>query len=650
MSSSRDQTPDAEPAYELIVELLETEPAYGVWPGNSRKMVRLAERYGAEAALAQLALPETLDRFLNEAQSREKVPNGALLNGIVNGYQRVMVAGDRRVGQASVGTFSDHVTRLSALRRINQAATASLDLEAMMQTVVGVVRDTMGCQSCSIFLMDEGNAMLVLSASVGLNPQAIGRIYMPLGTGITGKAAQTRQLMAIPDAASHPSYIDYPLLDDQRYSSQVSVPMALRSPDRLVGVLNILSLSRREFDEDEIAFMETAAGEIAIAIENARLYSQTDAELQRRISQLSTLQQMSRMVASTLELDDLLQLICEQTSELSRAVGVEIYRLQRSQPNRLDLLKRHSPDASDALCAVRLTVRQLVDDVMNSGAAIWRHLTNGDDDLFVHGLPMLTGRRAVGVICVFHRNRPAVESEASTLLDAFCDSAAIAIENADLYEDARRGYTRASILLQEMHHRVRNNLQTVAALLSMQARHSGDERSSAPLREAVSRIQSIAAIHDILSGRDLRETTVDVIAKHVVDDATSNLVGPDTKITFTVEPSSVYVSSREATVLALLINEFVMNAVRHGFWGRAIGEVVVRSRQEEERAIIEVIDDGVGLPGAFSVEGNRRLGLNIARTLVQVDLRGTLELVRRDEGGTIVRVAFVPSGAPEQAI
>ena len=111
------------------------------------------------------------------------------------------------------------------------------------------------------------------------------------------------------------------------------MPLALRSPDRLVGVLNILSLARREFDADELAFLETAAGEMAIAIENARLYSQTDAELQRRISQLSTLQQMSRLVASTLELSELLQLISEQTMELSNAVAVEIYASGVASPD-----------------------------------------------------------------------------------------------------------------------------------------------------------------------------------------------------------------------------------------------------------------------------------------------------------------------------
>ena len=258
------------------------------------------------------------------------VPDTVIVS-VIRGFEGEQLVEAPREPSDRPGPLSDNVTRLAALRRINQAATTSLDLHAMLQTVVGVVRETMNCDSCSIFLLDEANATLVLSASIGLNPLATGRVFLPLGTGITGQAALTRQLLAVPDATLHPNYVDYPLIGDQRYSSQVSVPLALRSPDRLVGVLNILSLTRREFDVDELAFLETAAGEMAIAIENARLYSQTDAELQRRISQLSTLQQMSRMIASTLELSELLQLISEQTMDLSNAVGVEIYRLRRGQ-------------------------------------------------------------------------------------------------------------------------------------------------------------------------------------------------------------------------------------------------------------------------------------------------------------------------------
>src|SRR5690606_22968772 len=112
----------------------------------------------------------------------------------------------------------------------------------------------------------------------------------------------------------------------------------------LVGVLNILSAARREFDADELAFLETAAGEIAIAIENARLYSETDAQLRRRISQLATLQQMSRMVASTLDLSEVLRLISRQTAELSQATAAEIYRRPRHDPARLELMARHPSD------------------------------------------------------------------------------------------------------------------------------------------------------------------------------------------------------------------------------------------------------------------------------------------------------------------
>jgi two-component sensor histidine kinase/putative methionine-R-sulfoxide reductase with GAF domain len=626
-----------------LTDLIRMLPDFSGSAHGDSGLERTAERFGMESARAKMSISDAVDNLLRIAESSQHAVPETVIVSVIRGYEEELYV-QAREGRSRPSPLSDHITRLGALHRINQAATASLDLDAMLNTVVGVVRDTMSCDSCSIFLLDEATSMLVLRASVGLNPDAIGHVYLPIGIGITGQSALNRQILSVPDATQHPDYVDYPLMEDQRYYSQVSVPLALRSPDRLVGVLNILSLNRRVFDADELAFLETAAGEMAIAIENARLYVQTDAELQRRISQLSSLQRMSRMVASTLELSAVLDLIMEQIIKLSSAVGIEIYRLKRGQNEHLELLSRSPSEESGPLHEADEAVRRLVQDVMRSGASTWRSIGNHQQDLFVHALPMLTGRRIVGAICVFHNSRPPENRESTSLLDAFCDSAAIAIENADLYEEARRGYTRTSILLQEMHHRVRNNLQTVAALLSMQARHSKDPNTSTPLREAVTRIQSIAAIHDILSAGDLRETTVDTIAKHVADDAASNLVSPDKHVTFDIAPSSVHVNSREATVLALLINEFVMNSIGHGFADRSRGSITIRASKENEDAVIEIIDDGAGLPEDFTLDGSRRLGLNIARTLVEADLRGSLNLQTRVEGGTLVRVVFSPAG------
>ena len=99
------------------------------------------------------------------------------------------------------------------------------------------------------------------------------------------------------------------------------------APARLVGILNILTVARREFAVDEIAFLQTVAGELAISIENARLYSRTDARLRRKITELGTLQRVSHTIASTLDLDDVLRLIAEQAMHLIHAESAAIFRL-----------------------------------------------------------------------------------------------------------------------------------------------------------------------------------------------------------------------------------------------------------------------------------------------------------------------------------
>jgi two-component sensor histidine kinase/putative methionine-R-sulfoxide reductase with GAF domain len=621
-------------ALRRLIALLQ-EPA-----GSGAPDVAAAARgLGAEARTSGMELPATLD-LLRRASEGATVPPQPVWEAVIDGW--VSGGEARPVTAPSSGPLSSSVDRLTALHRIMQTATASLDLDAMLRTVVEVVRDTVSGDSCSIFLYDPSSNTLTLRATVGLNTEAVGRVTLALGTGITGVAAMERRLIAVPDATAHPSYLDYPLVGDQSYQSQVSVPLALRSPDRLVGVLNILTLRRREFVADELAFLETAAGEIAIAIENAQLYAQTDAELQRRISQLSTLQQMSRLVASTLDLPDLLRLISQQAVDLTGAVAVDLYRLPRRNPQQIELLSRYPEAVADELSASNDALRGLVAEVMGTGTSIWRRLDAPSGEFYVYALPMITGRRAVGALCVIHRVRPPDADDVDGLLHAFSDSAAIAIENAELYEEARRGYRRASTLLQEMHHRVRNNLQTVAALLSMQARRAGDAGWTAPLNQAVGRIQSIAAIHDLLSGGDIRETTIDAIARRVAEEASTTLIDPSMAVEFVVEPSTVRVSSREATILALLINEFIANAITHGLAGRSSGRIAIRADWRGDRAVVEVQDDGGGLPADF-VSGERRgLGLQIARTLAQVDLRGEFSIADAHPG-VIARVSFVPA-------
>ncbi|MBA3450213.1 MAG: GAF domain-containing protein, partial [Chloroflexia bacterium] len=457
---------------------------------------------------------------------------------------------------------------LAALHRINRSATADLNLSDRLTTAVRVLADTTSADACGIMLYDETTHSLALRAAVGLNPAAIGALTLRPGVGITGCAAAERRVIAASVARSHPAYVPMPATGEDVYASQISVPMVLHrgnEPEGLVGVINLFSLQQREFSEDEIAFLQLVAGELAIGIENARLYSRTDARLQRKITELGTMQRVSHTIASTLNLEDVLRLIAEQAVALFNVEAAAIFRFpgrpgESVEPATIGYRVGRAKDVVDEPGR-----DEIIKEVMQTGAARTLDMDYVDGSGRLFCLPLRSAREPFGALCL--RMAPGTElpEDELGLLQAFSDAATVAIENATLYQDARRGLEVASALLQEMHHRVRNNLQTVAALLSIQLRHNETETWASHLREAVSRVQAIAAVHDLLSDeKRLGGTTVDVIARHAADEAYGTLVPPGLSVRFDIPSSELRIPSKQATILALLINELVANAVKHG--------------------------------------------------------------------------------------
>jgi two-component sensor histidine kinase len=392
-----------------------------------------------------------------------------------------------------------------------------------------------------------------------------------------------------------------------------------------------------------MTFLQTVAGELAISIENARLYSRTDARLRRKVAELGTLQRVSRTVASSLDLSHVLRLIAEAAVELINAEAAAIFRLPRPGDG---------VGGSDQSPTIEYRVgqsRQVVDvsgrdefvlDVIKSGSAqaTEMHYLDGTGRLYC--MPLRSARENLGALCL--RLAPGTEltEDELGLLQAFTDSASIAMENAELYQDARHSLEAASTLLQEMHHRVRNNLQTVAALLSIQLRQLSDEPAAVHLREAVSRIQAIAAVHDLLSDeRRLGGATIDAIARLVAEEAHSTLIPPGLQVKFEIPKSDIEVPSKQATVLALLTNELVSNAVSHGFKGRSKGRVMIRAWREGNLATLEVANDGQRVPEGFDPRESRGLGMRIVQRLVSSDLRGEFSIQSSDEG-TVAAITF----------
>jgi len=189
--------------------------------------------------------------------------------------------------------------------------------------------------------------------------------------------------------------------------------------------------------------------------------------------------------------------------------------------------------------------------------------------------------------------------------------------------------------IREIHHRVKNNLQTVASLLRIQSRRTHSDVAKDALGQAMRRVAAIAVVHDTLSEGLSQSVDFDVVFERVlmlvaeVASSGSQVVRPRSEGSFGILPSEY------ATPLALVLTELVTNAVEHGLAGKANGEVVITSARTADTLSVTVRDNGGGLPEGKVGEG---LGTQIVRTLVQGELGGSIDWHTLEDEGTEVTI------------
>jgi two-component sensor histidine kinase len=188
-------------------------------------------------------------------------------------------------------------------------------------------------------------------------------------------------------------------------------------------------------------------------------------------------------------------------------------------------------------------------------------------------------------------------------------------------------------IIREIHHRVKNNLQTVAALLRLQARRVGAPEARVALEESVRRVASIALVHETLSMTSDEMVELDSVVERVAA-AAAEVAVPEARVTVRREGSFGTLPAELATPLVMILNELLLNAVEHGFATGGQGEVLISARRRNRRLRVVVADTGRGLPDDFDERPGPRLGLQIVRTLATGELRGTIDLHRRPGGGT----------------
>jgi two-component sensor histidine kinase len=252
-----------------------------------------------------------------------------------------------------------------------------------------------------------------------------------------------------------------------------------------------------------------------------------------------------------------------------------------------------------------------VDVAVRARLPVTEEIERGETSLLIQAIPQLRADRVVGVLMLLR----------------------------DVTDLRRRDRLLLSkdATIREIHHRVKNNLQTIAALLRLQGRRLQSPEAQAAIEESERRIRSIAIVHETLSREpgDFVRFDVQPLVRVVAETVT----GPERDLRLAVEGDAGMLPGDLATPLAVVLNELMQNAVDHAFTGdtaRTVGNICVLLARTDGKLVVDVVDDGVGLPPGFSLEQSGGLGLSIVHTLVTSELGGTIEL--RSDHGTRVHL------------
>jgi PAS domain S-box-containing protein len=191
-------------------------------------------------------------------------------------------------------------------------------------------------------------------------------------------------------------------------------------------------------------------------------------------------------------------------------------------------------------------------------------------------------------------------------------------ERKEIDRKIRDSLKEKEVLLQEVHHRVKNNLQVISSILNLQSSYVNDPKTLEILRESQQRIKSMSFIHETIyrTADFCRLEFMDYI-KTIASNLIQSYRTAATRVDFVADMQSVGLNLDQAIPCGLIINELVSNALKYAFKGRKKGTLTVILREENDEVILAVKDDGVGLPKDFAFEKNNSLGIQLVYALLE---------------------------------
>jgi signal transduction histidine kinase len=332
----------------------------------------------------------------------------------------------------------DHASGLEAIHAVTEEITRELDLGTVLNLITRRAAALVGAVSGAVFLWDEAAQVLIPRAWTGYG-EWMREVRLGSGEGIAGTVAERRQGMIINDYRSSP-YASRLFLDQTAIRATVAEPLLYA--DRLVGVITVNDEGTgRPFTERDRKGLALFAGQAAIAIENARLYAEAVAKTRR----LEGLIRTSANLVGTLRVEEVLQAIAEEGAKLLQVEGAGFRLLEGDQlvvggKHGLahHVMLKPSLRVGESLSGLVVQTGRpiLVPDLREDRSYLSEHKVAAERHGVVAflGAPLRCRDRIIGVLNVYGKTRRAFDEGEVNLLSAFADQAAIAIENARLFD------------------------------------------------------------------------------------------------------------------------------------------------------------------------------------------------------------------------
>jgi PAS domain S-box-containing protein len=539
-----------------------------------------------------------------------------------------------------------------AIAQLERRALDGGDLDDLFQETTALIAGTLDTPYCKVMELLPDGSTLRLRAGVGWREGVVGQAVVSADSDSqAGFTLLAHEPVIVEDLRTETRFSGPPLLHEHGVVSGVSV--AIAGGEQPFGILGVHTRQKRHFTWDDVRFVQVIADVLAQAIERKH----AEETLRWRNQELALLNQSGQTMISTLDPDQVFNTILEETRRLLDVTACSIWLIvpktgalicQMATGPQNDLVRgwRLSPGEGVAGWVAQHGESLIVPDVSKDA----RYFPDVDQRTGLNlrsilSVPLKIKGTVIGVIQAVDQRVNRYRATDQELLESLATTATIAIENAQLYEQARRDAETKATLLREVNHRVKNNLAAIVGLLYAEQRHAGvgDEPIYQNIiQDLINRVQGLSTVHNMLSESEWSPLLLNDLVCEVIH-SSLELLPARKSVTVDIAPSPILVTPEQAHHLALVINELTTNTVRHALSDQTVAHITVRisgesAGGEEENLIqLEFQDNGPGYPPDVLQGGRHNVGFDLIENIVRRSLRGDLTLHGGDGAMVVIR-------------